>query len=324
VATAGVDGAGGVTWRRDFDEMEDLRWYPTVVTLANGDGLIIGGSAPFAADNWKDTNEDVEYFSVASDYLVRRNETEREYPRDGAFAYPPGDARQHVSDGERLAGLYPLTHVLPAVPGSDAPNGVLFVLTESFLRLYNPTTNAILRPKIDVGGFRTWWTQGSSVLLPIDIDTAGRGPDEVHVMVIGGGTLGKQDAGAPAWGDADVWRYSVSGRSLAPAGTIALGRNRLMGDGVLLPDGNVVVVGGAEIGYTNENSRRVRFAELVQPPGPGTPGAALDLEESVELRGYHASALLLPDGAVFVTGGNGNWNNAPVQEFTSVDVFEPP
>lgn len=322
VAVGPTDGS--ITWTSDIDRMEDVRWYPTVITLANGDGLILGGSAPFAADNWKDTNEDVEYFSVANDYLVRHNETQRSYPQDGGFDYPDGDPRQQVSDGERLAGLYPLAHVLPAAADGDAPNGVLFVLTESFARLYNPTTNRILAPKIDVGGFRTWWTQGSSVLLPIDVDPDGRGPDEVRVLVVGGGTLGRADRSAPALGEAEIWRYSVSDRSLALEDAIPLRRNRFMGDAVLLPDGNVVVVGGAEIGYANENSRRVRYAELIRPPTPGAPGETVGLAEASELRGYHASAVLLPDGAVFVTGGTGGWDNAPVQEFKSVEVFEPP
>ncbi len=143
-------------------------------------------------------------------------------------------------------------------------------------------------------------------------------------MVMGGGTLGRQNAAASARGEAEVWRYSVARRSITREAVIPLRRGRFMGDGILLPDGNVVLVGGAEIGYANENSRRIRFAELIRPPGPGVAGESRDLAESTELRGYHASSVLLPDGAVFVTGGNGNWASAPVQEFKSVEVFQPP
>lgn len=320
IGTVSVAGPA-VTWKyKEYGKMEDKRWYPSVVTLPNGDALIIGGSAPFAADNWKDLNEDYEYFSLSNDYLVRHNETRREFPRDGGFAWPEGDPRQRVEDGKRLAGLYPLTHVLPSAPGGDAPNGILFLITESFLRLYNPSTNRILWRKVDVGGFRTWWTQASSVLLPIDVDADGNPPAQVRVLVVGGGTLGKQDPTAPARVAAEVWRYTVADRSIAQESTIPLHRNRFMGDSILLPDGNVVVVGGAESGYTNENSRQVRFAELIRP----ARGDTVDLAEASQLRGYHASALLLPDGAVFVTGGTGGWANAPVQEFKSVEVFEPP
>jgi hypothetical protein len=85
-----------------------------------------------------------------------------------------------------------------------------------------------------------------------------------------------------------------------------------------------VVLGGAETGYTNENRNRIRKAELIRPPSAGFAGDAVDLAESTELRGYHASSVLLPDGAIFVAGGNGNWNSGPIDEFKSVEVFEPP
>ncbi len=324
VSTARANADGTVTWRRDYGKMEDLRWYPTVVTLANGDCLIIGGSAPFAADNWKDTNADYEYFNVDSNYLVRHNESQREFPEDGSFPYSASDHRQKVADGKRLVGLYPLVHLLPNGPGDDAPNGLLFVLNESFVRLYNPATNRILNKKIDAGGFRTWWTQGSSVLLPIDIDVEGHGPNAVRIMVIGGGTLGKQDSNQAALATADIYRFDVQTRALRLESSIRLNRGRILSDSHLLPDGNVVLVGGAEIGYANTNRNRIRKAEMIHFPRGSFLGRVGDLAESKQPRGYHASSVLLPDGSIFVTGGNGNWDNRPVNEFKSVEIFEPP
>src|SRR4029453_12988491 len=172
----------------------------------------------------------------------------------------------------RLAGLYPLVHLLPNVTGDNAPDGLLFVLTESFVRIYNPDTNDIVGPKHDAGGFRTWWTQASSVLLPIDIDESGDGPDRVRVMIVGGGTRGVGgDDGAlvRAVGTADVWIYDVRNRSASLERRFALKRPRFMGDSILLPDGHVVVVGGASTGYTNNNSGRAATAELLMPPATG-------------------------------------------------------
>ena len=323
IGTVVSNADGSVTWERGYQKMEDLRWYPTVVTLANGDGLIIGGSAPFAADNWKDTNEDYEYFSLSNNRLIRKNESRIDFPQDGAFPYPPGDDRQKIADGKRLAGLYPLTHLLPSPKNGDAPHGNLFVLTESFIRIYNPSTNRIIGNKMDAGGFRTWWTQGSSVLLPIGIDRHGNGPDEVKVMLIGGGSKGTNDKNAPALNQLNVYTYNINTSIIRLTQTFALKRNRVMGDGILLPDGNVMIVGGAEIGYANENSRRIRHAELVQI-NSGLISKTTELAAGNKLRGYHASALLLPNGSIFVSGGNGNWHNAPVQEFKSVEIFNPP
>lgn len=324
VGIATVTSSGQIRWQRNFEKMEDLRWYPTVVTLANGDCFILGGSAPFAADNWKDTNEDVEYFSLANNYLVRHNETRRDFPRDRRFLYPAGDNRLKVEDGKRLAGLYPLTHLVPTDGGRAAPDGLLFVVTESFARLYNPTTNELVGGiKIDVGGFRTWWTQGSSVLLPIDIDQNGVGPDSVRVMLIGGGSKGDSSPDAPARATADIYRYTMRPPAVRFERSVRLAHRRLMGDSVLLPDGNVVIVGGAEEGYTNENNQRVLHAELLRQTSRGN-WESLELAPAETPRGYHATALLLPDGAVFVAGGNGGWDNGPVNEFKGVEVFDPP
>ena len=162
------------------------------------------------------------------------------------------------------------------------------------------------------------------VLLPIDIDAEGRGPSVVRVMVIGGDQLGKQDPAPAALAAADIYAYDVKTRALRRERSIALNRGRIMGDSHILPDGNVVVVGGAESGYTNENRNRIRKAELIRPPSEEFAGDSIDLAESTELRGYHASSVLLPDGAIFVAGGNGNWNSGPIDKFKSVEVFEPP
>jgi hypothetical protein len=322
-----------VSWDASFGKMENKRWYPTCVTLATGDSFIIGGAAPFAADNWKDTDEDLEYFDLARNRLLRHDKTKKQLPRDGAFHYPHGDRRQKVADGKRLAGLYPLAHLLPNVPGDDAPQGLLFVLTESFVRVYNPATNKIVRPKQDVGGFRTWWTQASSVLLPIDVDLSGNGPNQVRIMIFGGGSLGvggDEGKRAPALNKADVWVFDVNRRALSFEQSLQLNRPRFMGDSILLPDGSIALVGGASRGYTNSNSKRVLTAELIQPPTAGSPGSVTDARTARDPRGYHASSVLLPDGAIFVTGGNGQWDHesssdtTPPEEWKSVEIFEPP
>lgn len=318
-----------VTWQAGFGKMVNKRWYPTCVTLPSGNSFIIGGSAPLFADNWKDIDEDFEFFDLAQNRLIRQDATGKKLPRDGDFPYPHGDNRQKNEHGERLAGLYPLTHVLPNVPGDDAPEGLLFVCTESFVRVYNPSTNRIVVTKQDAGGFRTWWTQASSVLLPIDIDGNGRGPEEVRVIIFGGGSLGKGDEDDVALETADVWVYQVSNRTIAFEQSIRLNRPRFMGDAVLLPDGKILLVGGASTGYANENSGRITTAELIQVRG-ASGGFSIDLADASEQRGYHATALLLPDASVMVAGGTGGWeagldSHPPAgQEHKTVEVFEPP
>jgi Domain of unknown function (DUF1929) len=329
---------GSVAWTgsSSFGKMETLRWYPTVVTLANGDGLIIGGSAPQLADNWARLNDDYEYFSVDDEYLVDRNNSQREYPQDGDFQYPPDDPRQKIAGGSRMDGLYPLVHLLPGKPtNGDAQKGLLAVLGESFLRLYNPTTNQILNEKIDVGGFRTWWTQGSSVLLPIDVDLAGNPPAVLRMMVFGGGTTGQgacaavpdcgDNAHTPALAHARVYRYTVDSETLELESSMLLNRPRVMGDSVLLPDGQIALIGGAAKGFANDNAERITMVEQIRPPTGDVAGSSTDLINlGVANRGYHATALLLPTGGVFVAGGTQGWNEGPLLESIDVEVLKPP
>lgn len=367
---------GGVTWRRGYDKMEDFRWYPTVTTLANGNALIVGGSSPLFANNWNDTNEDYEYFDLLNDRLWRRDYTKRTLPRDEPYFTHDGtvwrdpdgnvDLRQVNARGTRLAGLYPLMHLLPSPmtylrppPGGQGggggddgggsaggaggstepvptnpdlvgPDGLLFALTDSFVRLYNPQTNRLVDDiKIDVGGFHSWWTQGSSVLLPIDIDADGNGPDEVRVMLFGGGTSGRSDGSAPAWPSAEIFRYEIWPRKLEHERTVPLSRPRIMGDSILLPDGSIALVGGAEQGYANEGSSFVLEPDLLTPTTSG-PGAfnVTPMAASAVARGYHATALLTPDASVVVAGGNQTWeagvSSGPRREFKNLEVFEPP
>src|SRR5262249_55530634 len=57
VRTVRADAAQAF-WDSSYVKMNNVRWYPTVVTLANGNALIIGGSATFAEDNGKATEGD--------------------------------------------------------------------------------------------------------------------------------------------------------------------------------------------------------------------------------------------------------------------------
>jgi hypothetical protein len=96
---------------------------------------------------------------------------------------------------------------------------------------------------------------------------------------------------------------------------------------VLLPGGKVVVVGGN--GTTNQNNDAPIYHPQIWDPagngGLGTWTAPGDLPSSTKLRGYHSTALLLPDGRVLVSGGE---NTEPSQGFNhekyTADIFCPP
>ncbi|MCV0384714.1 MAG: DUF1929 domain-containing protein [Erythrobacter sp.] len=324
---ATVDGEG-LRWENP-GKMKRYRWYPTLVTLSNGDSLIIGGSAPLVANNWFDTNNHYEYYSVSENRLVPHDELEWEYPESEPPVDPDSTGRQENAEGRRLAGLYPLVHLLPSSGSGDDGLGILFVLTDSFVRLYNPATNRLLGSPLDAGGFRTWMTQGASVIAPIDIGPDGQLPPTVRIVVLGGGSTGKANPYDPALSDAVVYEYDVARRTLREKRRFNLQARRIMGDATLLPNGQVCLIGGAGIGYTNTHSEYRRRPELIDL-NSYTSRQMAPLPENSPDRGYHATSLLVPGGQVFVTGGNGLWNEGELSnrnaqfEHKTVDVFHPP
>ena len=93
--------------------------------------------------------------------------------------------------------------------------------------------------------------------------------------------------------------------------TGSMARPRRQHNTTLLPDGKVLATGGSsEFGIDTEAGKNL-FAELWDP---ATGQWTLLAPEQV-YRGYHSSALLLPDGRVLSAGGNGH---------PDAEVFSPP
>jgi len=80
---------------------------------------------------------------------------------------------------------------------------------------------------------------------------------------------------------------------------------------VFLPDGTVLVVGGSQAPGFNEESGAVFHAEVYDPDS----NTWTTLASMADFHGYHATALLLPDGRVFMGGGRNKHG---------VEIFSPP
>ncbi len=68
---------------------------------------------------------------------------------------------------------------------------------------------------------------------------------------------------------------------------------------VILPDGKVLVAGGSSGPGFDDNTSPVLYPELWDPD----TDAWTSLAATTEYRGYHSTALLLPDGRILVAGG---------------------
>jgi len=99
-----------------------------------------------------------------------------------------------------------------------------------------------------------------------------------------------------------------------------LPEGRTMGSFVLLPDGKIFLVNGGRLGtagYGNDSwaighsyADSPIYAPLIYDPDPTVPVSHKlsrnGITPSTVLRLYHSSAILLPDGSVFISGSNPN------------------
>ena len=101
-----------------------------------------------------------------------------------------------------------------------------------------------------------------------------------------------------------------------------MGNKRVHANATVLPDGRVIVIGGTRNGNTDDNSfdesQKVLESELWSPTTETfTPAAVMKTA-----RGYHSSALLLPDGRVLSAGGGG-CGSCP-ESHADAEIYYPP
>lgn len=283
------------------------RWYPTLVTLENGEVFAVGGHP--AADDAYPTN--------VAEKRHNNNTPERYSPGADSWALMTADIT--APPGE-VTDSYPRFHLLPDgrlfsdTAGQDSGNGGI-----TKKRIFDPYGGTWTGP--DVGGLATLTGQydrgseATSVLLPLL-------PPTYRTRIL-----------ACNSGDPTAFRIDVDGTpswvATPPRNGSAAGRYRANACATLLPTGQVLVTGGWP---GNAQADDVDAATL-EPElyTPGIDWAAGDFsdtsdEEWVTIpepapnrRGYHSTALLLPDGRVW--HGGSTTTAEPLNK--EIDLFAP-
>ncbi len=177
--------------------------------------------------------------------------------------------------------LYPFMHV--------APNGqVIMTGADAITRYLDPAGAGTLRFVADSNfGFRDY---GTSVLY-----------DDGKLLLVGGGD--------PPTATAEVMDLSAPTPSWTYVSPMATARRQL--NATILPDGKILITGGSSgAGFDNETAP-VLTTELWDP----VTRQFSTLASATQYRGYHSTALLLPDGRVLSTGGDHSQN---------AEIFSPP
>ncbi|KAJ6945974.1 aldehyde oxidase GLOX1-like [Populus alba x Populus x berolinensis] len=223
--------------------------------------------------------------------------------------------------------LYPFLHL--------TPGGKLFIFANDRAILLDYVNNKVVKnyPVMPGGVSRNYPSTGSSVLLPLVLSSNFNNHPEAAVFICGGAV---PDSNQKANAGVFITASKSCGRLVITASNPSwemeeMPLNRLMGDMILLPTGDVLIINGAAKGSAGWYAARepVLNPVLYRPNAPITAKTSRFeiMSPSKIPRLYHSTAHLLSDGRVLVGGSNPNSNynfTALYPTELSVEAFYPP
>ena len=281
--------ASDVTPGKDIEKTGG-KWYPTLVTLTDGRVLAISGH-PEVDDN-RHNNNSLELYDPATGV----------WSIVGAVDYGNID----TVDARRYE--YPRLHVLPeGTVISMSP------MANRRIEKWHPSTDAtdwddVIAPPPE-GIYDNWFAQDTtSVMLPLSPADKYR----ARIMQVGGSMPFILDLGNLAAGWIPAPRAMFDHPSPGDVNPV-----RENADSIILPTGEIFIEGGLKNG--SNDATGVRAPETYNP----VSGTWRVLPASPVVRGYHSTALLMPNGAVWVAGSNFNSSPGLSNRELRIEIFEP-
>ncbi|KAI9257672.1 glyoxal oxidase N-terminus-domain-containing protein [Sporodiniella umbellata] len=262
----------GSCWWNEYKtgKMTQNRWYPTVEQLPEGDIFILGGSIRGTAVNRAEINVPSYEF------------------------WPPRAEGEVLFDFLKETmpyNLYPFVFVLP--------DGNLFIFANKKSIIYDYNNGKIVKRLPNIPGVpRSYPLTGGAVLLPLDP----KNNYNPEILICGGSKRMKNNAeaddtcGRINLGDEDPqWEMDT------------FVHKRLMPDGVIMADGNLLWANGCQRGWAGYNGRNhdPTFDPLIYTASePKNKRWTEGLANTDIARMYHSVALTLPDGRIWIAGSN--------------------
>ncbi|XP_065850810.1 aldehyde oxidase GLOX1 [Euphorbia lathyris] len=267
----------GADWREYPTALADRRWYSTQATLPDGRMIVVGGRDAFSYE-----------------YIPAEGKSN---PKPFFFEF-----LRQTSDPEEN-NLYPFVYL--------TTDGNVFIFANSRSVLLNPNTNTIVKefPELS-GGHRSYPASGCSALLPIKLHLVDKKIIPAEILVCGGSAhkdsyskadhqifyTALQDCARIRITDAKpVWK-----RELMPS-------PRIMGDAMILPTGDILLLNGAKRGASGWGfAREPNFTPVLYNPRAKRGSRFTELAPTNIARVYHSVSVVLPDGKILVGGSNTN------------------
>lgn len=293
------------TWTQ-LDPMAHDRWYPSSLILSDGRVLIAGGySVPM------DPSTNVETLEV---FDPTTNQT-TELPATADRNLPMYPRLYEVPSGP-LAGqvLYQPAGCLWC-PGGASEEEAGWSITATF----DPGSESWTTHDMALAGARN---APVTAMLPL------RPPDYDAHLLTAAGTLQRGGLGTPLAEITDLTGSTPTHHVAEP-----MEEGRWFPSHVILPDGDILVTGGAKqdgvllTGSDNAEQTAVLTTELFTPSEDGLSGTWETLAPMKIPRVYHSTSLLLPDGRVLMAGSVPATVQNPATgqpREKGIEIFEPP
>ncbi|GLJ08369.1 hypothetical protein SUGI_0087380 [Cryptomeria japonica] len=262
-------------WIESRTRLSSPRWYASDQILPDNRVIVVGGRR-----------------STSYEFVPKRR------PEEGVFQLPflvqTTDAKEN--------NLYPFLHL--------SSDGNLFIFANRDSILLDYTHNRVVRtfPRMPGGGARNYPSSASSVMLPLDYSDKFQ---RVEVMICGGAAEGAYEMAHQdqtfllalnSCGRMEITSQNPFWRMEEMPGP------RIMGDMIILPNGEILIINGAQNGTAGFEHARgpVTNGWLYRPEAPEGKRFTV-LAASTIPRMYHSTAIVLPDGRILVAGSNSNY-----------------
>jgi len=337
-----IGNAAGQTWTGVFDPATDLStdvlvtntgadmFCPGTAVLPDGRVLVNGGSSSpktsiyqYLTSSWSVSGEMNVARGYEADTLLS---TGNVFTLGGSWSGGDGGKTGEVwnsSTGtwKEYSGIPETNIVGPDPAGIYRGDNHLWLFAQSGGAVFHAGPSAQMNWITTSTGTGTIQSAGNRGADPYSINGNAVLYDVGKILKVGGAPAYSQDQGT-AYATNSAYLIDITagvGKTPTVTKLTSMSYQRAFSNAVVLPDGEVVVVGGQSVPEPFTDNAAILVPEIWSPV---TKTFRL-LNPMQTPRTYHSTAILLPDGRVFV-GGGGQCGTGCAQNHLTAEILTPP